>query len=118
MSAGDDDRLPDLETPVVIPITGELDLHAFAPRDVAAVVRDYVQACREAGLTEVRLVHGRGRGVQRAQVRRVLAMLACVRDVRDAPPAAGGWGATLASLAGLAFDTAPCESKEHELEKK
>ena len=51
---------------VELPITGELDLHAFAPRDVAAVAEDYLAACRERGILEVRLVHGRGTGTQRA----------------------------------------------------
>lgn len=89
---------PDPETEVVIPITGELDLHAFAPRDISALVADYVEACREAGVRELRLVHGRGIGVQRALVRRVLASLPGIVDVRDAPPGSGGWGATLARL--------------------
>ena len=86
---------------VEIPVDGELDLHAFAPADVAQVVRDYVEACRERGVVHLRLVHGRGRGVQRAQVRRVLGSIAGIVDVRDASPAAGGWGATLARLEPL-----------------
>jgi DNA-nicking Smr family endonuclease len=82
-----------------VPITGELDLHAFAPRDVPSVVEEYLRACREKGLRLVRLVHGRGRGVQRAEVRRVLRrMTAEVESFADAPPASGGWGATLVSL--------------------
>lgn len=97
------------EEPVVVPITGELDLHAFAPRDIASVVADYVEACRAAGVRELRLVHGRGRGVQRAVVRRVLLGLAGVTAVRDAPPASGGWGATLARLC----DAEPCEKREN-----
>jgi DNA-nicking Smr family endonuclease len=82
-----------------IPITGELDLHPFAPRDIPSVVRDYVEACRARGIQELRLVHGRGRGVQRAVVQRVLRSIDDVVDVRDAPPASGGWGATLARIA-------------------
>jgi DNA-nicking Smr family endonuclease len=85
--------------PVEVPITGELDLHAFAPRDIPSLVEEYVHACREEGLTLVRLVHGRGRGVQRAEVRRVLArMTEEVASFADAPPASGGWGATLVAL--------------------
>lgn len=91
------ERLDD-EPAVVVPITGELDLHAFAPRDIPAVVEDYVEACRTEGVRELRLIHGRGRGVQRAVVRRVLRGLPGVVDVRDAPPDWGGWGATLARL--------------------
>lgn len=114
-----DDACPDdPEEPVVIPITGELDLHAFAPRDVAALVGDYVRACLDLGLTELRLVHGRGRGVQRARVRRVLATLPEVYDVRDAAPSSGGWGATVARLAATRARAHTSASKQHELQKK
>jgi len=84
--------------PVEVPITGELDLHAFAPRDVPSVVEEFVAACRERGLTRLRLVHGRGRGVQRAVVHRVLARLPHVAAFRDAPPDRGGWGAVVVEL--------------------
>lgn len=92
------DEEPDPDEPVSIPVTGELDLHSFAPRDVESVVRDYVEACRERGILTLRLVHGRGRGVQRAAVQRLLRSLDFVANVRDAPPASGGWGATLAEI--------------------
>ena len=85
--------------PFVLPITGELDLHAFAPRDAVSVVEDYLDECRRRGLLEVRIVHGRGQGVRRAEVRRALEKRADVREFHDAPPAAGGWGATLVVLA-------------------
>jgi DNA-nicking Smr family endonuclease len=84
--------------PVVIPVTGELDLHTFAPRDIPPVVEEYVRECASKGLPLVRLVHGRGRGVQRAVVRRVLAGLAEVEEFHDAPSGSGGWGATVACL--------------------
>lgn len=84
--------------PVEIPITGELDLHAFAPRDIPSVVEEYIHACREKGLLSIRLIHGRGKGVQRAEVRRVLARLEGVVSFEDASPDAGGWGATAALL--------------------
>ena len=83
-----------------LPISGELDLHAFAPRDIPGVVADYLDACAERGILEVRLVHGRGKGVQRAVVRRVLAGRGDVVAVRDAPSGSGGWGATLVTLRG------------------
>ena len=87
------------EGPFEIPITGELDLHAFAPRDIPSVVEEYVHACRGAGLRLVRLVHGRGRGVQRAEVRRVLQRMSEeVESFADAAPSSGGWGATLVTL--------------------
>jgi dsDNA-specific endonuclease/ATPase MutS2 len=60
------------EEPVRIPIEHELDLHAFPPRDVASVVREYVDAAAAAGLTDIRVVHGRGRGVQRGIVQAAL----------------------------------------------
>jgi dsDNA-specific endonuclease/ATPase MutS2 len=60
------------EDPVRIPIEGEIDLHAFAPRDIPSVVSEYIDAAAAAGLCEVRLVHGRGRGVQRGIVQAAL----------------------------------------------
>jgi DNA-nicking Smr family endonuclease len=91
-SGGDDE-------PVDLPITGELDLHTFDPREATDVVEDYLDECRRRRILEVRIVHGRGRGVRRAEVRRLLARRADVVDFRDAPPASGGWGATLVVLA-------------------
>ena len=88
------------EDAVVLPVTGELDLHAFAPRDVPDVVSDYLDACAERGILQVRLVHGRGKGVQRAVVRRLLAEREDVAGFEDAPPLSGGWGATLVRLRG------------------
>lgn len=84
--------------PVEIPVTGELDLHSFAPRDIPSVVEEYVRACGEKGIRVLRLVHGRGKGVQRAVVQRVLHRIASVESFTDAPPEAGGWGATLVTL--------------------
>ena len=85
---------------VVLPITDELDLHTFAPRDVPSVVEEYFRACREKGIFSVRVIHGRGKGVQRAEVRRVLRSIPGVASVADAPPASGGWGATVIQLTG------------------
>lgn len=82
----------------MLPIEGELDLHAFAPRDVVSVVEEYLRECRARGVMEARLVHGRGKGVQRAAVRRLLAGLDCVEWFDDAPPGSGGWGATLVRI--------------------
>lgn len=89
------------EGPVEIPITGEIDLHSFAPRDIPSVVEEYLVACRERGILEARLVHGRGKGVQRAVVQRLLAGLEWVESFADAPPLSGGWGATLVRLRPL-----------------
>ena len=84
--------------PVVVPIEDALDLHAFAPREIPSVVESYLEAAVEAGFREVRLIHGRGRGVQRERVRAVLAASPCVARFADAPPARGGFGATIAWL--------------------
>jgi len=89
----------DDDAPVVLPLTGDLDLHTFAPRDVRSVVEEYVRACREKGVLRLRLAHGKGRGVQRADVRRLLAALPGVVAFADAPPELGGWGATIVELA-------------------
>jgi DNA-nicking Smr family endonuclease len=96
----DPDPPPDDGAPVEVPLTGELDLHAFAPREVASVVEEYVRACAARGITGLRLVHGRGRGVQRAVVRKVLAGMPEVAWFEDAPALAGGWGATVVALRG------------------
>jgi DNA-nicking Smr family endonuclease len=86
--------------PVRIPVEGELDLHAFAPRDIPSVVESYLEAARDAGLREVRLVHGRGRGVQRGIVQALLERHPLVDAFWDAPGA--HLGATVARLGGLA----------------
>lgn len=86
------------EPTIELPIDGTLDLHAFAPRDVPSVVEEYLRACLARGILSVRVVHGRGKGVQRAVVRRVLAALPFVASSEDAAPGAGGWGATLVRL--------------------
>ena len=87
--------------PVVVPIEDALDLHAFAPREIPAVVASYLGAAVEAGFAEVRVIHGRGRGVQRERVRRLLATHPLVRAFREAPPEAGGAGATVVALQRL-----------------
>ncbi len=86
------------DPPFEMPIDGELDLHAFAPRDVVSVVEEYLGECRRRGILRVRIAHGRGKGVQRAAVRQLLRRLDFVVSAEDAPPGAGGWGATLALL--------------------
>ncbi len=89
-----------MSRPVVIPIEDALDLHAFAPREIPSVVESYLEAAVEAGFREVRLVHGRGRGVQRRRVHGVLAASPLVGRFADAPPERGGWGATIVWLGG------------------
>jgi DNA-nicking Smr family endonuclease len=84
------------ESPVHVPIEDVIDLHSFAPRDVVSVVDDYLHAAHEKGFREVRLIHGRGRGVQRAAVQRLLRTHALVERFRDA--AESHLGATLVVL--------------------
>lgn len=86
------------EGPVKLPIEDVLDLHAFAPKEVPSVVEEYIEQCREAGMSEVRLIHGKGSGIQRAVVQRLLANCPGVVSFTDAPPEAGGWGATIVRL--------------------
>lgn len=89
---------PDLEAPIVLPVEDRIDLHPFAPRDIPDVVADYLVAAHAAGFREVRLIHGRGIGVQRERVRSVLKKHPLVESFHDATPDRGGWGATIASL--------------------
>ena len=84
--------------PVRLPIEDVLDLHAFAPKETPSVVEEYLTQCRQAGLSEVRLIHGKGAGAQRAVVRRLLASHPDVLTFADAPPQAGAWGATIVRL--------------------
>jgi dsDNA-specific endonuclease/ATPase MutS2 len=86
------------EEAVVLPIEDSLDLHAFRPRDVPVAVEGYLEAARERGFREVRLIHGKGTGVQRAIVQAILARSPHVERFADAPPGRGTWGATLAWL--------------------
>ena len=83
---------------VHIPITEALDLHDFAPREIPEVIEAYLEAAWEKGFREVRLIHGRGKGVQRARIQSLLAKLAHARSWCDAPAERGGWGATLVQL--------------------
>ena len=83
---------------VVVPIEEAIDLHSFRPRDVLGVVDAYLDAALERGFREVRLIHGRGKGVQRANIQRSLAKDPRVERYADAPQYRGGWGATLVSL--------------------
>jgi DNA-nicking Smr family endonuclease len=90
--------MEDPEDPVALPIEDSIDLHAFAPRDVPAVVEAYLEAARDAGFEEVRVIHGRGKGVQKERVRQLLAESAHVAHFEEATPDRGGWGATVVRL--------------------
>ena len=84
--------------PIRIPITDVFDLHTVPPRDVRAVVEEYLLEARRMGFKALRIVHGRGIGVQREMVRAVLARTEFVAGFQDAPAEAGGWGATVVTL--------------------
>jgi dsDNA-specific endonuclease/ATPase MutS2 len=92
------DEDPGDGVPIELPIEDVLDLHPFAPRDLRDVVGSYLEAALEAGFAEVRLIHGRGIGVQREIVRSLLSSHPAVEEFRDAPPTRGGWGATVVRL--------------------
>jgi DNA-nicking Smr family endonuclease len=84
--------------PIEIPIDGELDLHHFRPRDVADVVGEYLDACRERGILHVRIVHGKGIGALRETVHRVLERRDDILRFRLDSETAGSWGATRVDL--------------------
>jgi dsDNA-specific endonuclease/ATPase MutS2 len=92
-----EDPLP-REEPVRIPITDVFDLHSVPPRDVKAVIEAYLEEAHKLGLKALRIIHGRGIGVQREMVRAVLARTEFVAWYGDAPAEAGGWGATIVTL--------------------
>jgi dsDNA-specific endonuclease/ATPase MutS2 len=87
-----DDPFPE---PVEIEITDIFDLHTIPPRDVKGVVEEYLQLAHEKGYQVVRIIHGKGIGVQREMVRSILARSSFVSEWTDAPPDAGGLGATI-----------------------
>jgi dsDNA-specific endonuclease/ATPase MutS2 len=95
-----DDSQPDRPEgePLRIPIEDVFDLHAVPARDVKAVVEAYLEEAHSLGMRHVRIIHGRGIGVQRETVRKVLARTPFVAEFQDAPLEAGGWGATIATL--------------------
>jgi dsDNA-specific endonuclease/ATPase MutS2 len=86
------------EEPVRIPITDVFDLHTVPPRDMEPIVEEYLEEARKLGFKALRIIHGRGIGVQREIVRSILARTAFVESFSDAPAEAGGWGATLVTL--------------------
>ena len=81
-----------------IPIEDSFDLHSFLPRDVDSALTEYLEEARRSGLDEVRVIHGKGKGVRRAQVRRLLEANPMVTGFFDAPPERGSFGATVVLL--------------------
>ncbi len=86
------------DEPVILEIEDVIDLHPFKPAEVVEVAVSYLEAAAEKGLVEVRLIHGRGKGVQRARIQAMLAKNPLVLRFQDAPASRGGHGATLVWL--------------------
>ncbi|MCK4985204.1 MAG: Smr/MutS family protein [Desulfobacterales bacterium] len=84
--------------PIRIPIEDVLDLHTFRPKDIPDLLGDYFCECLKAGIQSVRVIHGKGKGIQKKQVHKILKKHPLVQSFSDAPPDAGGWGATLVEL--------------------
>lgn len=90
-----DDPFPEV---VRIPFSDVIDLHSIPPAQVKAVVEDYLEEAHARGVQYLRIIHGKGIGVQREMVRSILSRTSFVYDFRDAPPEAGGLGATVVTL--------------------
>ena len=86
------------DEPIRIPITDVFDLHTVPPRDVEPIVEEYLAEAHRLRFKALRIIHGRGIGVQREMVRSILARTSFVESFCDAPPEAGGWGATIVTL--------------------
>jgi len=89
---------PPFDDLVVLPIEDHLDLHPFQPKEISSLVEEYLEQCKAAGFREVRLIHGKGKGVQRNIIRKLLENHADVQSFHDAPLEAGSWGATIVIL--------------------
>jgi DNA-nicking Smr family endonuclease len=85
------------DDPIHIPIDGTLDLHTFDPREVSDLLKDYIEACLEAGIFEIRIIHGKGRGILRDRVHSVLKKNPLVIEF-SLDPGSSGWGATVVRL--------------------
>ena len=87
-----------MKDPIEFPIDGTLDLHTFRPEEVKDLVPEYLTACRERGILQVRVIHGKGTGALRRTVQAILERLPYVESFHTADEVAGGWGATLVVL--------------------
>jgi len=88
----------DENNPIDYPIDGILDLHTFRPNEVKDLIPEYLSACRDQGILQVRIIHGKGTGTLRRTVQAILARLPEVTQFQLAEEEAGGWGATIVTL--------------------
>jgi DNA-nicking Smr family endonuclease len=90
--------MQDESEPIAIPIEGVLDLHTFRPQEVKDLVPEYLIACQERGILQVRIIHGKGSGILRRIVQSILAKLPIVQSFATANNSGGSWGATIVYL--------------------
>jgi DNA-nicking Smr family endonuclease len=90
--------IPEEDEPIIMPIDGVLDLHTFSPKELPNLLDDYLIACLEEKILDVRIIHGKGKGILRDRVRSILKRHSLVESFQQAPPEAGSWGATLVRL--------------------
>jgi DNA-nicking Smr family endonuclease len=93
-----DPEKPNDNMPVELPIDGLLDLHTFNPREIRDLLPDYIAACRQKGIFEIRIIHGKGTGIMRKTVHSILGKLSGIASFRLAGEDGGGWGATIVAL--------------------
>ena len=84
--------------PIKLAIEDVIDLHSFRPKEIPDLLKDYFAECLKAGIFSVRIIHGKGKGIQKKRVQGLLARNSMVAAFKDAPPEAGGWGATIVEL--------------------
>lgn len=84
--------------PVILPIDGTLDLHSFRPQDIKELIPDYFAECQKMGISQVRIIHGKGTGTLRRSVHAILGRLDNVKRFKIAGEDGGSWGATLVDL--------------------
>jgi dsDNA-specific endonuclease/ATPase MutS2 len=92
------EMIENFDEPINIEITDSLDLHSFSPKEIRAVVEAYLPEAYKKGFSVVRIIHGKGVGVQREIVRKVLSETDFVRSFKNAPEFSGSWGATIVEL--------------------